>query len=412
MEADDHTRQPAPPSSDWRLLALEEYVTAQADQLRQLMDAMGRLEAHLAAPSAPPPHAAAAAAPPTPTSPRLDVPTPAPIPKTSAVSRNIRPAAPPAFNGDRKKGRAFWSAVSVYMSICGAEFPSEAAKIQWVLSYMNSERAYTYAERIMRLFDSGVEPFTSWEDFRAHFTKEFFPLTEKEDAINMLFSKRYFQGTRSVDEYVDAFNEIIYQAGHTDGLAITSYFRQGLNASIQNKVATMQDRPDVDNFDGWCQAARKFDQDRQTNLAFNAAQAPTPSAVPSRFRPAQSTFAPPPIYRPPPGPPPSIPVVPAAVPVATPPRPVIPRDPNAMDVDAARLKAKGAPLRCFRCGRTGHVSCDCPFSAQIHAMQAEDLDAEIECLLAAKDAMVAEQRSEVNHESEEAVVENFQSDRE
>lgn len=38
-------------------------------------------------------------------------------------------------------------------------------------------------------------------------------------------------------------------------------FRRGLNARIEGKVATMENRPRVDDYEGWMIAAGKFEGD-------------------------------------------------------------------------------------------------------------------------------------------------------
>ena len=57
------------------------------------------------------------------------------------------------------------------------------------------------------------------------FQYQFFPLHECTHAMNRLESRQYHQGKRSVDEYIDEFEELIEKAEYTDGLAIVMKFR-------------------------------------------------------------------------------------------------------------------------------------------------------------------------------------------
>ena len=57
--------------------------------------------------------------------------------------------------------------------------------------------------------------------------------------MNRLESCQYHQGKRSVDEYIDEFEELIEKAEYTDKLAIVMKFRRGLDPSIQTHIALM-----------------------------------------------------------------------------------------------------------------------------------------------------------------------------
>lgn len=73
-----------------------------------------------------------------------------------------------------------------------------------------------------------------------------------------------------MEEYINAFNKLIFKSGHTNGFTIIVLFQKGLNTGIQNQVATMQVWPMWDDYKAWCSTVRLFNQDRLTNLPFNA----------------------------------------------------------------------------------------------------------------------------------------------
>ena len=409
---------PPIPTAEERLATVEQNVYACHTLIQQLTL---RLESIL--PPLPPtdptpqPQADPRSADAPPTQPPAQTPTPA-VRTESRNSRNTRPAVPQSFDGDRDKGRVFWNSVQLYLTICNKDFASEVDMILWTLSYMNEGRAHVFANRLLRQHTSTGLPFHTWTAFRDRFQEEFFPQTERDDALNLLFSGRYAQGGRSVEDYVDTFNVLMERAGFTDGLAIAMHFRQGLDPSIQSKVATMQNRPAYEDFSGWVKAARIFDQDRRANEAFSATRrrqlpTPTPPAPlmtfpmsrtrPASFVPQRPAF---PQHQPPPFPPPR-PAAPAFA--AAPSRPAVPtpvpqqrHDP--MDVDAARRRTAAESTRCYRCGQAGHHMRDCPRTHDIRFAQTEEIDNLVEQLLAQKDVAEAQARAGLEPVEEEAVV--------
>src|ERR1700759_893569 len=163
----------------------EEYISVQSNNIDRLIDIVNRLIA-----------STATSATPTQTTsvpPSNSAPDGSQTPKKSSgsVSRNIKPANPDPFDGDRRNGRAFWNSVEFYMLICGDDFPTLNSKVVWVLSYMNSGRASIFAQKQSSILEKKLNPFVSWDDFRSTFEDQFFPKSEKEEALNTLASDKY-----------------------------------------------------------------------------------------------------------------------------------------------------------------------------------------------------------------------------
>jgi hypothetical protein len=211
-----------------------------------------------------------------------------------------------------------------------------------------------------------------------------------------LESTQYFQGKRSVDAYVDEFEDLIELSGYTDKLNTVVKFRRGLQPAIQDKIAEMgKDRPDDDNADGWYKTARMFDQNRRANEAFHSsATRRMPAGLPPVL-PAVSQARPQPLARTP-WPRPSAQVASAAPTIGQPARPLPPGVP--MDIDAAKRAGK-IPGACYRCGEFGHRARDCPTGFDIRLMSADDREELLEDLLALKDA--ATENAEVEAENAE-----------
>jgi hypothetical protein len=130
----------------------------------------------------------------------------------------------------------------------------------------------TWADRLI-CYETSMNHlrFGTWADFATTFRDSFFPKNEATDARMKLESTQYFQGKRSVDTYVDEFQDLIELSGYTDKLNTIVKFRHGLQPAIQDKIAEMgKDRPNDDDADGWYRTARMFDQNRCANKAFHS----------------------------------------------------------------------------------------------------------------------------------------------
>ena len=64
--------------------------------------------------------------------------------------------------------------------------------------------------------DTGVFPIQSWADFKQQFRSQFFPVNTEADAINTLEGFAYYQGNRTVDDYLDSFLTLVSDTGYTD----------------------------------------------------------------------------------------------------------------------------------------------------------------------------------------------------
>ena len=308
-------------------------------------------------------------------------PVVAPIPMASATpvhSNRLKPATPSEFDGSRLRGRTFLNSCETYYRLCPDQFIDEQALIIWAMSYMKSGRAARWADRVFRYEHSnpGVFRFLDWEDFQGEFKKEFTPANSEANAVNKLEESGYFQKTRSVDDYLDEFKDLIWDSGYKDPKTIVVKFRRGLSAPIQNAIATMvTGRPSDTDPEGWYSAALLLDQSRAANEAFQASRHPPTST--SRL-PTTSVFRMPPSLAP------SIPPLRNSHSVPTPGNPV------PMDIDAAKGKTP-LPLTCYRCGQPGHKKPDCPQRFDIRMMSLEEQEELLQKLLFEKDVPLKDQ---------------------
>ena len=265
----------------------------------------------------------------------------------------------------------------MYFRLCADHFADDQAWILWALSYMKHGRAAKWADGIFRWEEAndGEARFVDWADFAEEFRTQFFPVDSESGAVNVLESAAYYQKARNVDDYLDEFRNLILESGYKDAKVIVVKFRRGLNSSIQNAIATMiTGRPSDTDYEGWYKAARRIDQARAANDAFQAntrSEPPKPKPTPPR------TFSLPP-------PPPSAPS-PRSNPT--------PGNPVPMEIDASR-KSGPLPPTCYRCKKTGHIKSECPLQFDVRFMGMDEKESLIQQLLAEKDAAEAELRAE------------------
>ncbi|KAL1738657.1 hypothetical protein HDZ31DRAFT_69764, partial [Schizophyllum fasciatum] len=205
------------------------------------------------------------------------------------------------------------------------------------------------------------------------FEEEFVILNDKKQARTLLRGESYFQGNDTVDTYVARFLKLSERAGHIDSddkplrnleESVTTNFRRGLNAKIEETISLAPAGPSDENLGEWIKQARAQEVARDEHKSFH--RSTRPSITPGRtlFAPrAAAPFArPAPLSAPAPAP--------AAAPRPAPAeRPLPPGIP--MDVDATRRRraAALATVTCRRCGRTGHLSYNCPQPADVRALE-------------------------------------------
>ena len=98
--------------------------------------------------------------------------------------------------------------------------------------------------------------------------RKFSPLHSEAAATNRLEGTAYFQGRRTVNDYLDDFWDLISDSGYANPKTIVVKFRRGLNPTITDVVATMAaGRPDDLDPEVWYEAAIHIDQNQAANAA-------------------------------------------------------------------------------------------------------------------------------------------------
>ena len=276
-----------------------------------------------------------------------------------------RPANPDAFDGTRETGQAFINTCRIYFGACGDLFPTEQARIRWTLSFFKSGSAAKFLDQVLRTEVETGQFFADWKAFKTVFYKCFCPLDRQITAISKLQGTTWYQGHDSVDDYIDRFKELIDDADYNiDKKNVVAKFRQGLDPSIQNKVALQDKVLAIDDDEGWYDSARRVVQAREANKAFSLRQEKvvtksTPAGKPfvtswgpaQKVRPTGSIFFPP------------------TAPFGSVPIPKISNDPGPvpMDIDIAQRRSVNV-LTCFRCGQPGHTANKCSTRLDVRAL--------------------------------------------
>jgi len=89
------------------------------------------------------------------------------------------------------------------------------------------------------------------------------------DAINTLEGSLYYQGNRTVDDYLDSFLILASDAGYTDSQTLVVKFHCRLKLNVQSQIATMPfGRPADMDPEAWYAAAWRINQPRLANEVF------------------------------------------------------------------------------------------------------------------------------------------------
>jgi len=183
-------------------------LTAQLQQLTQLV-------------ANPPPPAIPNTPPPPVPSPPVSPPPAPPVRRTRS-----KLSCPPDFNGERHNSRAFLNSCSLYIRLAPEQFHDEQERILWTLTFFKGGCAAKWSENVFRQeADTGIFPIQTWGDFEQQFQLHFFPANAKVDAINALEGTSYYQGNRTVDDYLDSFQALVSDMGYTDPWTLVVKFR-------------------------------------------------------------------------------------------------------------------------------------------------------------------------------------------
>jgi hypothetical protein len=316
---------------------------AQLEQtIANMLQTMTTLQAQLQQQQAPPP------------------PPPAPA---APVVKTPKMALPKPFDGELANGETFLHQLHLYMTARHTEFTTVDSKMAFALSLME-KKAQPYADAAMTRIEDHVahpadpaypHPFVDWNDFVDKFRTSFcdpMPQRTAQMKLNTLV-----QGSKTADEYSLEFGNLSYKSGYND-VALIEKYERGLNTALRQKIYALPTMPTTsDEWQGWaCKLDRQW---RQFEKGKEQARPAAPKRQSTTTAPQQQGGQRPYYQRPQWQP---------MAPTTT----TSPRDPNAMDVD--KNTATRPPVKCFKCGKPGHIARNCRDGLDIRAMGYEDME--------------------------------------
>ena len=187
-------------------------------------------------------------------------------PRPSQRDPKVKAALPEAYNGDRSKGEAFLQTARLYLELTEMNSLSFDTQILWILSYMKSDRALTWAKDEIACIRNSRPTYANWQEFEQAFRLKFFPHNELETARTILEGSSYWQGSRTVDDYTDRFNQLLHKSKYSIDEQTTLKYRKGLNLDVYTYVSNLPataGRPKDNDLHGWMDAAIQFDETRR-----------------------------------------------------------------------------------------------------------------------------------------------------
>ena len=255
-----------------------------------------------------------------------------------ATPSEIKTALPAPFLGKISEASRWLKAMDAYFLINPGIYSSDELKLALILSKMGTGKGIAFSEK---WYDKLKNPLLKPEDktlakFIEDYNENFNPLDAKVRArrdLTKLVQKpgKDKDGTPNdgFQEYINDFENLATKAQFEDKLTAVTQFSMGLDRQIATMILSMQSPPDT--IKEWIAKAKVFHNQK---LCIDELRR---GAWYSNFRTPNT------------------------------PSPLTPSNPNAMEIDAVRLK-KLSPQehakcmregRCFRCRKTGHDAKNC-----------------------------------------------------
>ncbi|KAG9223361.1 hypothetical protein CCMSSC00406_0010414 [Pleurotus cornucopiae] len=287
------------------------------------------------------------------------------IPDAPQARNGPKMARPEPFDGERAKCRTFIRNIEVYVFVNAYQFPNEATKVLFLLSYVQGKKVdnwkNTMTGRVLEWVRTRVpdEQVSSLRRICRSLQEAFGDPNPRDTAITAL--AHLHQGSDTAEDYMMKFNAYKDDTGYND-IVLVELFKRGLNAGLLTRIYGR--RPLPGRCEEWQEEAIALDRQWREAQAYAKAAPAKPAAKTTttpqnQWRPYYQKQTPPQNQQ-------QQQQQPAK---PTPPAPQIAaRDPNAMDVD----RSQRGPIRCYKCGGLGHMARDCKRRLDVRQMTYED----------------------------------------
>ena len=259
-------------------------------------------------------------------------------PSTTTHTSEIKTALPGPFSGKTSEASRWLKAMDAYFLINPTIYSSDELKLALILSKMDTGKGVAFSEKWYdKLQNSALKPEDkTLKKFVEDYNENFNPLDAKVRARRDLSKLVQVPGkdedgtpNDGFQDFVNKFENLATKAQFEDKLTAVTQFSTGLDRQLSTMILSMQTPPDT--LEEWIAKAKIFHNQK---LRIDELRKGT------RYSNFRTQFSPSSRANP---------------------------DPNAMEVDAVRLK-KLSPQerakcikegRCFRCRKTGHDAKNC-----------------------------------------------------
>ncbi|KAG9223588.1 hypothetical protein CCMSSC00406_0009219 [Pleurotus cornucopiae] len=235
--------------------------------------------------------------PPPPPGPPTPPPPPAPLVELPPVpqARNYGPkmARPEVFDGERAKCRGFIRNIEVYIFVNAYQFPNEATKVLYLLSYVQGKKVdnwkNTMTTKVLEWTRTHIhdEQVSSFRRICRSLQEAFGDPNPRDTAVTAL--THLHQRSDTAEDYVMKFNAHKDDTGYND-VALVELFKRGLNAGLLTRIYGR--RPLPTNCEEWQDEAIALDRQwreaqayAKTAPAKPAARTTTTTAPQNQWRP-------------------------------------------------------------------------------------------------------------------------------
>ena len=176
---------------------------------------------------------------------------------------------PTPFHGDRKLVKKFLQECELYIIGNTKDFPDDASKVIFILSYMDDGEAEKWKQYYIDndIYTTCEYVWPKVSDFYTKVKEAFTFEDEKEDSVRKL--KTLKQGNRNTEEMTNEFQLLVAKAGlDEDNQMLICTYQHALNPQLANKIMYSTDKPSTLKDTGkgatlkkrWYSIAAQYDQ--------------------------------------------------------------------------------------------------------------------------------------------------------